>query len=106
MGFPRIAAAAAAVAAAPLASAGAASANVPLYRVSNDPFTNSTSQHRTEVEPDTFAHGSTVIAAFQVGRFFDGGASDVGWSRSADGGRTWKAGFLPGMTTSAGVATS
>src|SRR4051812_42674508 len=106
MGFPRIAAAAAAVAAAALASAGAASANVPLYRVSNDPFTNSTSQHRTEVEPDTFAHGSTVVAAFQVGRFFDGGASDIGWSRSADGGRTWKAGFLPGMTTSAGVATS
>ena len=36
----------------------------------------STSQHGTEVEPDTFAFGLTIVAAFQVGRFFDGGASD------------------------------
>ena len=38
-----------------LALAAAASANVPLTRVSADPFTNTTSQHATEVEPDTFA---------------------------------------------------
>src|SRR5689334_21397080 len=65
-----------------LATAAPASANVALNRISSDPFTNTTSQHRTEVEPDTFANGSTVVSAFQVGRFFDGGASDVGWSRS------------------------
>ena len=39
------------------ALAAAASANVPLTRVSADPFTNPTSQHATEVEPDTFAFG-------------------------------------------------
>ena len=51
----------------------APAAAVPLTRVSADPFTNATSQHATEVEPDTFANGATVVAAFQVGRFFNGG---------------------------------
>ena len=43
-------------------------ANVALTQVSSDPFTISNSQHRTEVEPDTFQFGSTIVAAFQVGR--------------------------------------
>ena len=47
----------AAAAAIVLVAAGTASANVPLTRVSADPFTNATSQHATEVEPDTFASG-------------------------------------------------
>ena len=86
-----------------LALATAASANVPLTRVSADPFTNTTSQHATEVEPDTFASRSTVLATFQVGRFFNGGASDIGWARSGDGGATWgPPGFLPGLTFNAG----
>src|SRR4051812_49164593 len=89
-----------------LATAATARANVPLTRVSTDPFANATSQHATEVEPDTFANGSTVVAAFQVGRFFNGGATDVGYVRSGDGGTTWDApGFLPGMTYSAGAAS-
>src|SRR5437867_12292496 len=75
-----------------------ASANVPLTRVSADPFPNPTSQHATEVEPDTFAHGSTVVATFQVGRFFNGGSSDIGFARSADGGVSWAHGELPGLT--------
>ena len=76
-----------------------ASANVTLTQVSADPFTNSTSQHATELEPDTFAYGGTVVAAFQVGRFFNGGATDIGFVRSGNGGATWDApGFLPGMT--------
>ena len=84
-----------------VAPVGAAEANVPLTRVSSDPFTNSTSQHATEVEPDTFAHGSTVVSAFQVGRFFNGGSTDIGFARSGDGGATWGApGFLPGMVVS------
>jgi hypothetical protein len=96
-----------AVAVALLAGASSASANVPLTRVSADPFTNPTSQHATEVEPDTFAFGSTVLAAFQVGRFFDGGATDIGYARSTDGGATWGApGFLPGLTFTAGAAGS
>ena len=84
-----------------------ASANVALTRLSQDPFTNASSQHATELEPDTFAFGSTVVGAFQVGRFFDGGASDIGFVRSGDGGRTWgPPGFLPGMTFSSGATGS
>ncbi len=86
-----------------LVAAAPALANVPLTKVSSDPFTNPTSQHRTEVEPDTFAAGSTVLATFQVGRFFDGGASDIGWARSPDGGATWDvSSFLPDLTFNAG----
>jgi hypothetical protein len=77
---------------------------VALTQVSADPFTNSTSQHATEVEPDTFASGSTVVATYQVGRFFDGGSSDIGWARSSDGGATWDvSSFLPGLTFNAGA---
>ena len=91
------------VAAVALVAASGALANVPLTRVSADPFTNSTSQHATEVEPDTFASGSTVLATYQVGRFFNGGASDIGWARSSNGGATWDvSSFLPGLTFNAG----
>src|SRR3954471_12599581 len=99
--------AAAFAAAALLLGAAPAAANVPLTRVSTDPFTNTTSQHATEVEPDTFAFGSTVVGAMQVGRFFTGGATDIGFARSGDGGATWDPpGFLPGMTSSAGAVGS
>ena len=74
-----------------LVAAGTAGANAPLTRVSSDPYTNPTSQHATEVEPDTFADHGTVVSAFQVGRFFNGGASDIGFVRSGDGGATWDA---------------
>ena len=85
-----------------LVAAAPAAANVPLTQVSSDPFTNATSQHATELEPDTFANGSTVVAAFQVGRFFSGGATDIGFARSTDGGATWSPGFLPGLTSTSG----
>jgi hypothetical protein len=92
------------VAVAALLGAAPAHANVPLTRVSSDPFTNPTSQHATEVEPDTFAFGSTVVGTFQVGRFFSGGATDIGFVRSGDGGVTWgPPGFLPGLTFSSGA---
>src|ERR1044072_5765103 len=90
-------------AAALLAWAAPAAANVPLTRVSADPFTNATSQHATEVEPDTFGSGSTIVAAYQVGRFFNGGSTDAGSARSSDGGATWDvSSFLPGLTFNAG----
>jgi hypothetical protein len=69
-----------------------------LLRVSADPFTNTTSQHHTQVEPDSFSFGSTIVAAFQSGRFFNGGASDIGWATSTDNGHTWANGFLSGIT--------
>ncbi len=79
---------------------------MPLTKLSSDPYTNSTSQHATEVEPDTFAFGSTIVTAFQVGRIHGGGASDIGFATSTDAGTTWNSGFLPGITTaSAPLAT-
>ncbi len=66
--------------------------------ISTDPYSNSTSQHHTEVEPDTFAFGATVVSAFQAGRFTDGGSSNIGWATSHDGGVTWTNGFLPSLT--------
>jgi hypothetical protein len=72
-----------------------------LIQISSDPYTNADSQHRTEVEPDTFSFGSTIISAFQVGRFFDGGSSNIGFSTSTNGGSSWTQGFLPGTTVNA-----
>jgi hypothetical protein len=74
-------------------------ANVTLTQLSTDPYTNSTSQHATEVEPDTYSFGSTIVSAFQVGRFNNGGGSNIGFATSTDGGATWTHGFLPGTTT-------
>ncbi len=71
---------------------------VPLIKLSTDTFTNSSSQHATEVEPGAFAFGSTIVTAFQVGRIFGGGGADIGFATSLDGGATWKNGFLPGIT--------
>lgn len=67
-------------------------------QLSRDPYTNADSQHFTELEPDTYSFGSTIVAAFQAGRFADGGSSNNGWATSTDGGLTWKTGFLPGAT--------
>ena len=72
---------------------------VRLTQVSSDPFTNPGSQHATEVEPDIFAFGSTIVGAYQTGRFFGGGSSDIGWATSSDGGTSWRHGMLPGVTT-------
>jgi hypothetical protein len=79
-----------------------ASANVTVTQVSNDIYTDAQAQHNTEVEPDTFAFGSTIVSAFQVGRVFGGGASNIGWAASTDGGATWTHGYLPGITTNGG----
>jgi hypothetical protein len=76
-----------------------ASGQATLTRVSTDPYTNASSQHETQVEPDTFAWGSTMVATFQTGRFEDGGASNAGWATTTDGGANWNHGFLPGTTT-------
>jgi BNR repeat-like domain len=76
----------------------AATPGVALLQLSSDPYTNSTSQHQTEVEPDSYSNGSTIVAATQVGRFNDGGASNIGWATSTDNGATWQHGFLPGTT--------
>lgn len=73
-----------------------------LTQISSDPFTVGPGQHATEVEPHMLANGSTLVAAFQTGRIFGGGATDIGWATSSDGGTTWSHGFLPGLTAGEG----
>ncbi len=86
-----------------LAFSTAMSAQIPLTRISVDPFTNSSSQHATEVEVSTFASGNTIVSAFQQGRFnLNGGSTDNGFATSQDGGLTWHHGSLPGLTVIGG----
>jgi len=74
-----------------------------LKQLSSDTYKNNTSQHKTEVEPDTFSFGSTIVAAFQASRFANlGGSDNIGWATSTDNGTTWKRGFLSGITKIAG----
>ncbi len=73
-----------------------------LTRVSHDPYTGGPAQHATEAEPDTFAHGKTVVSVFQTARYGDGGSVDTGWATSTDMGQTWTHGFLPGITVAEG----
>ena len=86
-----------------LFAAAPASANVPVTQVSSDPFTDAQAQHKTEVEPDTFTFGNTIVSAFQTGRVFGGGSSDIGFATSTNGGATWTQGFLPGITPNVGA---
>src|SRR5258708_23946580 len=87
-----------------LALASTAFCNVALTQISSDPFTNATAvdgvaiYHATQVEPDTFSFGSTIVAAFQVRRFHNGGADDIGFSTSTNAGQTWSHGLLPALT--------
>ena len=67
-------------------------------RLSRDPYTNPESQHETEVEPDSFTFGRTTVATFQVGRRFDGAATNIGYAVTKDNARTWTSGLLPGLT--------
>jgi len=89
--------------AAPVPAAVRSAPSLPaLTQVSSDPFTNSSSYHATEVEPDTYAVGSTIVGAFQAGRAFNGGSADIGWATSLDAGRHWIHGFLPDTVYSHG----
>jgi hypothetical protein len=72
---------------------------VAVNQLSTDPFTNTSSQHATEVEAATFSWKNTIVTAFQQGRFYNGGGStDNGWATSTDGGATWTHGSFPGLT--------
>src|SRR4051794_16984383 len=86
---------------------GAASA-ASAVQIGADPFTQATckastaTNHHANVEPDTFGFGSTIVAAYQVGRVFDGGACAIGFATSTNNGATWTSGLLPGITKYAG----
>jgi len=78
----------------------ASAQNTPV-RISVDNLTNTDSDHKTEVEPDMFAWGNTIVTAFHVARrpgSIGWGSGDIGFSTSTDGGKTWHYGDLPGLT--------
>jgi hypothetical protein len=90
----------------------ASGAQAAVLQVSSDPFTqatckaSSTTNHQTQVEPDTFANGSTIVAAYQVGRVYDGGACAIGFATSTNNGASWTSGLLPGITKWAGAGAN
>jgi len=91
------------IAAALVTVAVASGGSVVATPISSDPYTNLDSQHRTQVEPDSFGFGDTVVATFQTGRFNGGGgASNIGWATTTNAGRTWTTGMLPGTTVNQG----
>lgn len=80
-----------------LVDAVSADCEVVARQVSRDPYATVGAQHETQVEPDSASSGRTVVLAFQSGRMVAGGAAGIGWATSRDGGRTWRAGHLPGL---------
>src|SRR5690349_14635355 len=85
-----------------LFSSSTAFANVALTQVSSDPFTDTQAQHHTQVEPDTFSFGNTIVSAFQQGRVFGGGAPDTGLATSTAGGAPSTRRSRRGSTTNVG----
>lgn len=83
------------------ATATSADAANPVTRISSDPYRDADAQHQTQVEPSAFAFGNTIVSAFQSGRVFSGGASNIGFATSTDRGRSWTHGFLPRTTGNA-----
>ena len=81
-----------------LADAVAGSCELVGRRLSRDPYTDPESQHETQVEPDSATNGRTTVAAFQVGRRFDGAATNIGFAVTTDAGTTWRSGLLPRLT--------
>jgi len=78
-----------------------------LVQISSDSFTVAPGQHATQVEPHLVSNGATLVATFQIGRIpksagVGGGATDIGWATSTDGGATWTHGSLSGLTKGEG----
>ncbi len=77
----------------------AADCEVLSLQLSRDTTVDAQSQHETQVEPDSFAFGSTIVTLFQTGRNEGGGAAAHGWATSTDAGATWRSGLLPGLVS-------
>src|SRR5207244_3024341 len=80
-----------------------------VQQISADPFAGAAgSEADTQVEPHIALDPndpSIVVAVVQQGRFdTNGGSVDPGFATSQDGGRTWTAGNLPGLTVAVGGA--
>src|SRR3954452_24258490 len=100
-----------------LGSTGSATLPTGLNPVQRDPFAAGLGYHASAEEPSIvaarnparagtqLARKSTIVGAEQVGRVYDGGASDIGYQVSVDGGQNWKYGELP-LTIQGGVANT
>ena len=89
----------------PALAATCTSARIPSPRQRVPPRTRRTTTPKSS--RTTFSNGSTIVAAFQVGRIFDGGACAIGFATSTNNGASWTNGLLPGITkwtSSQGVA--
>ena len=78
-----------------------AQAQFTLVQVSIDKLKNQDSVHKTEVEPTSYAWGSTIVYTYHVARRpgdIGWGSGAIGFSTSLDGGKTWHAGYLPGLS--------
>lgn len=82
----------------------AADCEVVSLQLSRDTTVDHGSQHETQVEPDSFAFGSTIVTLFQSGRNEGGGAAAHGWATSTDAGATWRSGILPRLGTETAVS--
>ena len=69
-----------------------------IRQLSRDPYSSFDGQHETHAEPHGAAWGRTIVVAYQVGRHEGGGADNIGWARSGDGGRTAGRGNSPSLT--------
>ena len=78
----------------------AADCEIVSRELSRDPYRSDGAQHQTEVEPDSFSWGSTIVTTFQAGRYASGGAANIGFATSRNAGRTWRSGFLPRLSVS------
>src|SRR5437660_3479807 len=59
-------------------------------------------QPDTQIEPSIAvnpANPKNVVTVYEEGRIADGGDATNGYATSLDGGKTWKSGELPGLTT-------
>jgi len=57
---------------------------------------------RAQAEPQiirSFTNPNLVVGTFQEGRYTDGGAVDCGYTISQDGGRTWRRGLIPHLSS-------
>ena len=67
-------------------------------QLSRDTNRSPNANHQTQVEPDSFSFGNSIVTTFQSGRISQGAAAMIGFATSHDGGRRWRSGFLPGVT--------
>ena len=69
-------------------------------QLSHDGLRSGGAQHQTQVEPDSFSWGRTIVTTYQIGRFEEGGALDIGFSTSRNAGETSTSGTLPRLSVS------